>query len=64
MSEQTISESEELFAPEEIKQFDADDAEAGENIGKMLSVFFLYTVIAMTSMTVLTYYWIATSNVS
>lgn len=28
-------------------QFDADDTEAGRAIGKMLSLFFVYTVFAM-----------------
>ena len=36
-----------LFEREEIDQFDQDDAEAGRAIGKMLSIFFLYTVLAM-----------------
>jgi len=38
----------ELFEPNEIAQFEADDTEAGKNIGKMLSIFFLYTLIAMS----------------
>ena len=36
-----------LFEREEIDQFDQDDADAGRAIGKMLSTFFLYTVLAM-----------------
>ena len=36
-----------LFSREELAQFDVDDAHAGSVIGKMLSLFFLYTVIAM-----------------
>ena len=39
---------ESLFNREEIAQFDADDVQAGRAIGKMLSLFFLYTVIAMS----------------
>ena len=36
-----------LFEDDELTQFDADDVHAGGMIGKMLSLFFLYTVIAM-----------------
>jgi hypothetical protein len=36
-----------LFEDDELKQFDADDVQAGSAICKMLSLFFLYTVIAM-----------------
>ena len=39
---------EELFERAEIRQFEADDIEAGRAIGKMLSVLFIYTVIAMS----------------
>ena len=35
-----------LFDGEELTQFDADDSQAGNMIGKMLALFFLYTVIA------------------
>lgn len=45
------------FAPEELKQFSADDAEAGRAIGKMLSLFFLYTVFVMLISTVVTFIW-------
>ena len=34
------------FEREELAQFDADDVQAGKAIGKMLSLFFLYTLIA------------------
>lgn len=37
----------ELFQATEIEQFDQDDVQAGRAIGKMLSFFFLYTIIAM-----------------
>ena len=37
----------ELFSPAEVEQFAADDVHAGGAIGKMLSVLFFYTVIAM-----------------
>lgn len=36
-----------LFEVDELEQFDADDVQAGSAICKMLSLFFLYTVIAM-----------------
>ncbi len=38
----------ELFSPEEIRQFEADDAEAGRRIGKILASLFVYTLIAMS----------------
>ena len=36
------------FEREELAQFDADDVNAGKAIGVMLSLFFLYTMIAMS----------------
>ena len=36
------------FEREELAQFDADDVIAGKAIGIMLSLFFLYTMIAMS----------------
>ncbi len=36
-----------LFTDEEIRQFGEDDKQAGSVIGKMLALFFLYTVIIM-----------------
>lgn len=41
----------ELFSAEEIRQFDADDAEAGRRIGKILASLFVYTLIAMSIVT-------------
>lgn len=35
------------FSKADIDGFDADDATAGRAIGKMLSLFFVYTLIAM-----------------
>jgi hypothetical protein len=35
------------FNDRQIEQFDADDGDAGRAIGKMLALFFLYTVFAM-----------------
>lgn len=37
-----------LFNKQELQQFEADDREAGQAIGKMLSTFFLYTIIVMS----------------
>jgi hypothetical protein len=48
-----------LFTPAEIREFDADDVEAGKNICKMLSLFFFYTVIVMGLSTLVTYLWVA-----
>ena len=50
------------FDPEELKQFDADDAEAGRAIGRMLSMFFLYTVIVMVISSVATYVWVTSPS--
>jgi len=36
-----------LFEDDELRQFDEDDVTAGRSICKMLSLFFLYTVIVM-----------------
>ena len=41
------------FSPEDLESFDDDDTEAGKNIGKMLSLFFLYTIVVMS----LAAYW-------
>lgn len=37
-----------LFDREELAEFDSDDSQAGGAIGKMLALFFFYTVIAMS----------------
>lgn len=42
------AEDTDLFSRDDLKQFAADDVEAGSAIGKMLSFFFLYTIIAMS----------------
>lgn len=39
---------EDLFSRDDLKQFASDDVQAGSAIGKMLSFFFLYTVLAMS----------------
>ena len=36
------------FSEKQIDQFDADDGDAGRAIGKMLALFFLYTVVVMS----------------
>lgn len=37
-----------LFSKNELKQFASDDVVAGSAIGKMLTAFFAYTVVAMS----------------
>ncbi|REJ84064.1 MAG: hypothetical protein DWQ34_27855 [Planctomycetota bacterium] len=62
MSDQNVSETETadapLFTQAELREFDADDVEAGKNICKMLSLFFFYTVIVMGISVWVTYTWI------
>lgn len=58
------AESEQLFTADEIRQFDRDDAEAGQAIGKMLSIMFLYTVIVMGISAAVTYYWVTNPGLS
>ncbi|MEQ9411749.1 MAG: hypothetical protein RIK87_28800 [Fuerstiella sp.] len=48
MTEQSTVADKPLFTAVEVEQFDADDVVAGSAIGKMLSLMFLYTVLAMT----------------
>ncbi len=43
------------FSPRDVDTFSDDDTVAGGAIGKMLALFFLYTVIAMTISAVWTY---------
>ncbi|MCA8993891.1 MAG: hypothetical protein KDA88_18035 [Planctomycetaceae bacterium] len=57
-SEHATAEAQNLFTQAELKQFEADDAEAGQAIGKMLSMFFFYTVIVMIISTIATIWWI------
>ena len=52
------------FTPAEVRQFDEEDAEAGAAIGKMLSLFFLYTVVVMAGSAIATYVWVTTSTVN
>lgn len=47
-----------LFTQVEAEQFEADDVEAGAAIGKMLSILFLYTVLAMSFVA----WWTVSSN--
>lgn len=46
------------FDPRDIDAFSNEDTEAGAAIGKMLTIFFFYTVLVMILSTVVTYYWI------
>lgn len=43
------------FSEDEIRQFAADDAEAGRRIGKILATLFVYTLIAMAVVTCWTF---------
>ena len=44
----------EPFNRQDLDQFAADDAEAGRTIGQMLSILFVYTVIAMSIVSIWT----------
>ena len=59
MAEHSSTTEEIPFSKDELKQFGADDAEAGSAIGRMLSLFFFYTVIVMTISTVATFIWVS-----
>lgn len=48
MTDQATTTETPLFSAVEIEQFEADDVVAGSAIGKMLSLLFLYTVLAMS----------------
>jgi hypothetical protein len=52
-----VTTPEPLFSDAELEQLDADDADAGRVLGKLLSSFFLYTVLAMTGVAWWTYRW-------
>jgi len=43
----TIPEDGQLFSNAEIREFEADDVEAGRRIAKILTAFFIYTLLAM-----------------
>ncbi len=58
MTEQTTTADKPLFTAVEIEQFEADDVVAGSAIGKMLSILFLYTVLAMSLVTYVTFSWV------
>jgi len=49
--------SDDVFQAADAAQFIADDAEAGRAICQMLSLFFTYTVFAMTIAALVTMYW-------
>lgn len=44
------------FGRTELEQFQADDREAGANIGKMLTVFFVYSLVVMAGVVVVAYF--------
>lgn len=54
--EKAVATDEPLFNDEELKQFDADDSQAGGAIGKMLTILFLYTIAVMSLAAIWTYY--------
>ena len=62
MTEQTVPSEKPLFTAVEIEQFEADDIVAGSTIGKMLSMLFLYTVLAMTFVAWWTFSTVAESH--
>jgi len=51
-----------LFSVSEVEQFSEDDVTAGRAIGKMLSILFLYTVLAMSLVTWWTFRAVGTGN--
>ena len=51
-----------LFSPSEVEQFSEDDVTAGRAIGKMLSLLFLYTVLAMSLVTWWTFHVVGSGN--
>ena len=46
--EMSSSTADPLFNDKELEQFSSDDTDAGRAIGKMLSFFFLYTIVVMS----------------
>jgi len=44
----SLERPDELFSQSDIKEFDHEDVIAGKAIGKMLSLIFLYTLVAMS----------------
>jgi hypothetical protein len=51
-----------LFTAVEVEEFGADDVTAGKAIGQMLSLLFLYTVIAMSLVSWWTYRTVSASS--
>ena len=47
-AETAVAAADGTFSQNDIRGFEADDVEAGRAIGKMLSLLFIYTVIAMS----------------
>lgn len=62
MSEQVANETPagsppaEIFDREDVAEFDADDAKAGRVIGKLLTLFFVYTIVATGIVGLWTYF--------
>ncbi len=48
MSDRPQDDEQPLFSREDLSQFEADDIQIMSRSGKMLSAFFVYTVIAMS----------------
>ncbi len=48
MSDETTAATESPFSEDDILGFEADDRDAGRSIGIMLSLLFIYTVLAMS----------------
>jgi len=49
------------FNKQDLAEFSADDTEASANIGKMLTIFFAYSLFAMMVVTAWTF-WVSQSN--
>ena len=52
-----VSAADDVFQAADIEHFTAEDTEAGRAICQMLSLFFAYTVGAMTIAALVTVYW-------
>ncbi|HWL10068.1 MAG TPA: hypothetical protein VNQ76_16805 [Planctomicrobium sp.] len=58
MTHHSIEPASPLFTSEEHQQFLADDAKAGSAMSKILILFFLYTVVAVTGVIFVTQHYI------
>ena len=52
-----VSAADDVFQSSDVEFFTAEDTEAGRAICQMLSLFFAYTVCAMTIAALVTVYW-------